>query len=115
MAFPLLILSHITPSCAATRRNRNLVADDCAAMALESIEPDGSPLQHVSTGSSLNVHQAPALPTAPSARTGVPVKHAQGHHSSSDDDDEPVSKVVTQWPRCASSAWSARAQQQDLL
>jgi hypothetical protein len=91
MAFPLLILYHITPSCAATRRNRNLVADDCATVALERIQPDGSPLHwhQVSTGLSLNVHQAPALPTAPSARTGVPVKHAQGLHSSSDDDDEP--------------------------
>jgi hypothetical protein len=93
MAFPVLILSHITPSCAATRRNRNLVADDCAAVALELIEPDGSPLHQVSTGSSLNVHQAPALPTAPSARTGVPVKHAQGLHSSSEDDDEPQELV----------------------
>ncbi len=92
MAFPLLILSNITPSCAAARHNRNLVADDCAAVALERIEPDGSPtrpfpLHQVSTGSSLNVHQAPALLTAPSALTGVPVKHAQGLHSSSEDDD----------------------------
>jgi hypothetical protein len=85
MAFLLLILSDITPSCAATRRNRNLVADDCVAVALERIEPDGSPahpflLHQVSTGSSLTVtvNQAPALPTAPSARTGVPDKHAQG-------------------------------------
>ncbi len=88
MAFPLLNLSDIIPSCAATRSNRNLVADDCAAVALERIEPDGwpkrpFPLNQVSTGSSLTVHQAPALPTAPSARTGVPVKQAQGLHSSS--------------------------------
>jgi hypothetical protein len=79
MAFPLLILSDIIPFCAATRRNCNLVADDCAAVALEHIEPDGSPkrlfpLHQVSTGSSLTVHQEPALPTAPSSRTGVPVK-----------------------------------------
>jgi hypothetical protein len=94
MAFPLLILSHITPSCAATRRNRNLVAGDCTAVALERIEPDGSSLHQVSTGSSLNVHQAPALPTAPSTRTGVPVKHAQGLHSSSNDDDEPPQLVT---------------------
>ncbi len=33
------------------------------------------------------------LPTAPSARTGVPVKHAQGLHSSSEDDDEPPQLV----------------------
>jgi hypothetical protein len=94
----LLILSDIIPFCAATRRNRNLVADDCAAVALERIEPDGSPtrpfpLHQVSTGSSLTVHQAPTLPTAPSARTGIPVKHAQGLHSSSDDDDEPLQLV----------------------
>jgi hypothetical protein len=98
MAFLLLILSHITPFCAATRSNSNLVQDDCSAVALERIEPDGSPkrlfpLHQVSTGSSLNVHQAPALPTAPSARTGVPVKHAQGLHSSSEDDDEPPELV----------------------
>jgi hypothetical protein len=68
MAFPLLTLSHITPCCAATRLNCNLVAGDCAAVALERIEPDGSPLHQVSTGSSLNMHQAPALQTAPSAR-----------------------------------------------
>ncbi len=80
MAFPLLILSHITPSCAATCSNSNLVAGDCAAVALELIAPDGSPLHQVSTGSSLNLHQAPAFQTAPSARTGVPVKHAQGLH-----------------------------------
>jgi hypothetical protein len=43
MAFPLLILSDIIPFCAATRSNRNLVADDCAAVALGRIEPDGSP------------------------------------------------------------------------
>jgi hypothetical protein len=98
MAFPLLILSDITPSCAATHHNHNLVADDCAAVALERIEPDGSPtrpfpLHQVSTGSSLTVHQAPALPTAHSSRTGVPVKHAQGLHSSSEVDDEPPQLV----------------------
>ncbi len=90
MAFPLLILSDIIPFCAATRCNRNLVADDCATVALECIEPDGSPkrpfrLHQVSTGS--------ALPTAPSGRTGVPVKQAQGLHSSSEDDDEPPQLV----------------------
>ncbi len=62
-------------------------------MALERIEPDGSPkrpfpLHQVSTGSSLTVHQAPALPAAPSARTGAPVEQAQGLHSSSEDDEE---------------------------
>ncbi len=98
MAFPLLIISDIIPFCAATRSNRNLVADDCAAVALERIEPDGSPkrpfpLHQVSTGSSLTLHRAPALPTAPSARTGVPVKQAQGLHSSSEDDDEPPQLV----------------------
>ncbi len=67
-------------------------------MALERIEPDGSPkrlfpLHQVRTGSSLIVHQAPALPTAPSARTGVPVNHAQGLHSSTEDDDEPQQLV----------------------
>ncbi len=41
LTFPLLILSHITPSCAATCSNRNLIVDDCAAVALERIEPDG--------------------------------------------------------------------------
>jgi hypothetical protein len=89
MAFPLLIRSDIIPFCAATRCNSNPVADDCAAVALERIEPDSSdgspkrpfPLHQVITGS--------ALPTAPSRRTGVPVKHAQGLHSSSEDDDEP--------------------------
>jgi hypothetical protein len=91
MAFPLLI-----PSCAATRHNCNLVADNCTAVALERIKQDGSPthpfpLHQVSTGSSLTVHQA--LPTAPSARTGVPDKHAQGLHSSSEDDDEPPQLV----------------------
>ena len=70
----MLILSDIIPFCAATRRN--LVADDCAAVALERIEPDGSPtrqfpLHQVRTGSSLTVHQAPALPTAPSASDGI--------------------------------------------
>jgi hypothetical protein len=114
------------PLLAATRRNRNLVAEDCAAVALERIEPDGSPtrpfpLHQVSTGSSMTMLQARALPTAPSSRTGVPVQHTQGLHSSSEDDDEPqqlvsaVSKVVTPWSPCTSSAWSARAQQQDLL
>ncbi len=33
--------------------------------------------------------RAPALLTAPFARTGVPVKHAQGLHSSSEDDEPP--------------------------
>jgi hypothetical protein len=94
----LLILSDIIPFCAGTRRNRKLVADDCAAVALERIEPDGSPtrpfpLHQFSTGSSLTVQQAPTLPTAPSARTGIPVKHAQGLHSSSEDDDEPPQLV----------------------
>ncbi len=94
----MLILSDIIPFCAATRSNRNLVADDCAAVALERIEPDGSPtrlfpLHQVSTGSPLTVHQAPALPTAPSARTGIPVKQAQGLHSSSEDDNEPPQRV----------------------
>jgi hypothetical protein len=98
MAFPLLILSDIVPFCAATRSKRNLVADDCAAVALERIEPDGSPkrsfpLHQVSTGSSLAVHRAPALPTAPCARTGVLVKQAQGLHSSSEDDDKPPQLV----------------------
>jgi hypothetical protein len=101
MAFPLLILSDLTPSCAATRSNSNLVADDCTAMALERIEPDGSPTRpfpphQVSTGlgwTSLTVHHAPALPTAPSARTGVPVKHALGLHSSSKEDEEPPQLV----------------------
>jgi hypothetical protein len=92
----LLILSDFIPFCAATRRN--LVADDCAAVALERIEPDGSPTrpfpQHqVSTGSYLTVNRAPALPTAPSARNGIPVKQAQGLHSSSDDDNEPPQLV----------------------
>jgi hypothetical protein len=92
----LLILSDIIPFCAATRRNRNLVADDCAAVALERI--DGSPtrpfpLHQVSTGSYLTVNRAPALPTAPSARNGIPVKQAQGLHSSSEDDDEPPQLV----------------------
>jgi hypothetical protein len=94
MAFPLLILSYLSPSCAAT--SRNLAADDCSALALERIEPDRSPtrqfpLHQVLTGTgwtSLTMHQAPALQTAPSARTGVPVKHAQGLHSSSEDDDK---------------------------
>jgi hypothetical protein len=98
MAFPLLILSDIIPFCAATCSNRHLVADDCAAVALERIEPDGSPmrpipLHQVSTGSSLTVHQAPSLPTAPSIRTWVPVKQAQGLHSSSEDDYEPQQLV----------------------
>ncbi len=87
----MLILSGLTPSYAATRLNCNLAADDCAAVALERIEPDGSPtrqfpLHQVSTGlgwTSLTMHLAPALPTAPSSLTGVPVKHAQGLHSSS--------------------------------
>jgi hypothetical protein len=88
----LLILSDIIPFCAATRCNCNLVADDCATVALERMEPDGSPkrpfpLHQVSTGSS------PALQTAPSARTGIPVKQAQGLHSSSKDDDEPQQLV----------------------
>jgi hypothetical protein len=100
MAFPFLILSDIIPFCAATRCNHNPVADDCAVVALERIEPDGSPKRPfalhqvtVSTGSSLTVHQAPALPTAPSARIGVPVKQAQGLHSSCEDDDEPPQLV----------------------
>ncbi len=85
--------------CAATRSN--LAADDCQAVALKRIEPDGSPtcpfpLHQVRTGqgwTSQTMHQAPALPTAPSARTGVPVKHALGLHSSSEDDDEPQQLV----------------------
>jgi hypothetical protein len=68
------------------------------------IEPDGSPLHQVSTGSSLNVHQAPALPTAPSARTGVPVKHAKGLHSSSEDDDEPQQLVSCGFESCDTMA-----------
>jgi hypothetical protein len=92
IAFPLLILSDLTPSCAATRRN--LAADDCTGVALERIKPEGSPtrrfpLHQVRTGpgwTSLTVHQAPALPTAPSARTGIPLKHALGLHSLSEDD-----------------------------
>jgi hypothetical protein len=76
MAYPLLILSDITPFCAATCSNRNLVVDDFAAVALKRIELDGSPtrpfpLHQVSTGSSLTVHQTPALPTAPSTSTEV--------------------------------------------
>ena len=72
----MLILSDIIPFCAATRRNRTLVADDCAAVALARIEPDGSPtrpfpLQQVSTGSYLTVNRAPALPTAPSECNGI--------------------------------------------
>jgi hypothetical protein len=50
-------------------------------------------MHQVSTGSSLTAHQAPALPKAPSTRTGVPVKQAQGLHSSSEDDDEPPQLV----------------------
>ena len=65
---------------------------------IERIEPDGLPtrlfpLQQVSTGSYLTVNRAPALPTAPSARNGIPVKQAQGLHSSSEDDDEPPQLV----------------------
>ncbi len=103
MAFPLLILSDLTPSYAATCSNSNLAARDCSAVALTRIETDGSespmrPLtvQQVSTGTgwtSLTVHQAPALPTARSTRTGVPVKHAPGLHSSSEDDDKPQQLV----------------------
>jgi hypothetical protein len=91
----LLILSDIIPFCAATRRNRNLVADDCAAVALERIEPDGSPTrpfpQHqVSTGSYLTVNaralalterrrlRQPQAGPPSSARNGIPVKQAQG-------------------------------------
>ncbi len=40
-----------------------------------------------------NLVAAPALPTAPSARNGIPVKQAQGLHSSSEDDDEPPQLV----------------------
>ncbi len=40
-----------------------------------------------------NLVAAPALPTAPSARTGIPVKQAQGLHSSSENDDEPPQLV----------------------
>jgi hypothetical protein len=56
-----------------------------------------APLQHqVSTGTgwiSLTQHRAPALPTAPFTRTGVPFKHATGLHSSPKDDDEPPQLV----------------------
>jgi hypothetical protein len=96
MAFPLLILCDLTPSCAATCSN--LAADYCAAMALERIEPDGSPtrpfllhqVRTVQGWTSLTVHRGLALPTAPFTRTGVPVKHAPGLHCSSEDDDEPL-------------------------
>ncbi len=45
------------------------------------------------------MHQTPVLPTDPSARTGVPVKHAlgQGLHSSSEDDDEPPQLVSAEY------------------
>jgi hypothetical protein len=123
MTFPLLILSDLTPSCAATRHN--LAADYSAAVALGRIEPDGSPtrpvpLHQVSTGmgwTSLTVHRAPALPTAPSTRTGVslsstlrgsiPRPRTTTSHSIW---QAAVSKVVTPWLPCALSAWSAREQ-----
>ncbi len=84
----MLILSDIISFCAATRRN--LVADDCAAVALERIEPDGSPTRpfpQVSTGSYLTVNRAPALPTSsfrtqpirPPPRAGSPPALAAYH------------------------------------
>ena len=86
----MLILSDIIPFCAATRRN--LVADDCAAVALDRIEPDGSPTrpfpQHqVSTGSYLTVNRAPAFPASsfrtqpirPPPRAGSPPALAAYH------------------------------------
>ncbi len=39
------------------------------------------------------MHRAPTLPTAPSSRTGVPVKHALGLHSSSEDNNKPQQLV----------------------
>jgi hypothetical protein len=83
------ILSDLAPSCAATRRN--LAADD-SAVALERMEANGSPPHLVRTGQT--VRRAAAQPTAPSARIGVPVKHALELHSSpiiveNNDDDEP--------------------------
>ena len=84
---------------------RSTAADNCtAAVALERIEPDGSPtrpfpphLRNTGQGwSTLTVYEggfssvvrrAPALPTALSARSGVPVKHAAEQSSSDESPD----------------------------
>ena len=86
-------------------------------MALERIEPDGSPtrpfplhLRNTGQGwSTLTVYEGgfssvvrrtPALPTAPSARSGVPVKHAADHQSPfSSSDDEPPKPVSGEPPQ----------------
>jgi hypothetical protein len=92
MAFPLLILSDITPSSpvqplAATTTLSLMTAQQWHSSALSLMNRPS--VRSSAPGSSLTVHKAPALPTAPSARTVVPVKHAQGLNSSSEDDDEP--------------------------
>ena len=81
-------------------------------MALERIEPDGSPtrpfpphLRNTGQGwSTLTVYEggfssvvrrAPALPTAPSARSGVPVKHPAKQQSPDDEPQELVSGATS--------------------
>ncbi len=98
-----LSLEKVVRHSAATRLN--LAVDDCAAVSLERIEPDGSPTRHfpqhqVSTGqgwTSLIVHREPALPTAPSTCIGLPFKHAPGLHSSSEVEDKPQQLVSSKY------------------
>ena len=105
----MLILPDIIPFCAATRRNRNLVADDCAAVALERIEPndfDDQPVRpppraksppalaayHGYLFSQGAFHPATweARAVAISERRRLQRSSvAQLHHSLSKDDDEP--------------------------
>ena len=112
------ILSDLNPSRAAA--HRNIATDDCAAaVTLERIEPDGSPTRPFpphrrNTGqgwSILTVYEggfgsvvrlAPAIPTAPSARSGAPVKHAEEHQYS---DDEPP-ELVSGEPQQFLIAWT---------
>ena len=109
----MLILSDIIPFCAATRRNRNLVADDCAAVALERIEPndfDDQPVRpppraksppalaayHGYLFSQGAFHPATweARAVAISERRRLQRSSvAQLHHSLSKDDDEPPQLV----------------------
>jgi hypothetical protein len=55
-----------------------------------TLSPSVQPLAATAT---LLRRQHSRVPTAPSARTGIPVKQAQGLHPSSEDDDEPPQLV----------------------
>jgi hypothetical protein len=84
MTFPLLILFDIIPSCPVQPLTATTTLSRTTVPQWHSSALSPFPLRQVRTGS---------LPTAPSARTGVPVKHAQGLHSASVDEEEPPQLV----------------------